>query len=169
MTRGDPSTGRNLRDVWTIPTYAYKDAHFATFPPRLVEPCIKAGTSECGCCPKCRTPWRRLTKRTALKRERPNDRTARHAAGPGVNSCGNTVAGTSVETLGWEPGCSCGCEPVPCVVLDPFAGAGTTMLVADRLGRRSVGIELSPEYAEMARKRIEDDRDKRVARGAACT
>lgn len=43
--------GRNLRDVWTIPTKGYPGAHFATFPPKLVEPCIKAGTSEEGCCP----------------------------------------------------------------------------------------------------------------------
>ncbi len=43
------------------------------------------------------------------------------------------------------------------VVLDPFAGAGTTGLVAQRLGRKFIGIELNPEYVEMARKRIEDD------------
>jgi DNA modification methylase len=42
-------------------------------------------------------------------------------------------------------------------VLDPFAGAGTTGLVADRLGRSFIGIELKPEYAEMARRRIRDD------------
>ena len=45
--------GANLRNVWTIPTHAYPDAHFATFPPKLVEPCIKAGTSERGCCAEC--------------------------------------------------------------------------------------------------------------------
>ena len=49
--------GANLRNVWTIPTHAYPDAHFATFPPKLVEPCIKAGTSEKGCCPECGTAW----------------------------------------------------------------------------------------------------------------
>jgi site-specific DNA-methyltransferase (adenine-specific)/site-specific DNA-methyltransferase (cytosine-N4-specific) len=42
-------------------------------------------------------------------------------------------------------------------VLDPFFGAGTTGLVADRLKRSCVGIELNPEYAEIARKRIRDD------------
>jgi site-specific DNA-methyltransferase (adenine-specific) len=42
-------------------------------------------------------------------------------------------------------------------VLDPFLGAGTTALVADRLGRDCIGIELNPVYAAMARRRIEDD------------
>ena len=76
-------------------------------------------------------------------------------------------------TTGWRPGCSCrsraadgtltnaeldgGLEPVPSLVLDPFAGAGTTGLVARRLGRRFVGIELNPEYADMARRRIYED------------
>jgi DNA modification methylase len=43
------------------------------------------------------------------------------------------------------------------LVLDPFAGAGTTLLVADRLGREAIGIELNPEYAAMAQRRIESD------------
>ena len=49
--------GRNLRNLWTIATHPFSEAHFATFPPKLVEPCIKAGTSEKGCCPECGTPW----------------------------------------------------------------------------------------------------------------
>ena len=49
--------GANLRNVWTIATHPYKEAHFATFPPSLVDPCIKAGTSEKGCCPDCGMPW----------------------------------------------------------------------------------------------------------------
>jgi hypothetical protein len=55
---------------------------------------------------------------------------------------------------GWLPSCSCGLDPVPGVVLDPFFGAGTTGLVAKKLGRRYIGIELNPEYAELSRKRI---------------
>ena len=43
----------NLRNVWKIATHSFKEAHFATFPPKLVEPCIKAGTSEKGCCAEC--------------------------------------------------------------------------------------------------------------------
>lgn len=78
-------------EVWNIPIAGFKDAHFATFPPALVEPCIASGCPEGG------------------------------------------------------------------LVLDPFGGAGTTALVADRMGRDSVLIELNPEYAEMARRRIEGD------------
>ena len=81
----------NKRSVWTVTTQPFKEAHFATFPPALIEPCILAG------CPQ-----------------------------------GGTV-------------------------LDPFGGAGTTGLVADRLQRDAILIELNPAYAEMAKKRIASD------------
>lgn len=82
---------RNRRSVWTVATQPFKEAHFATFPPALIEPCILAGCPEGG------------------------------------------------------------------TVLDPFGGAGTTGLVADRLKRNAILIELNPAYAEMARRRIEVD------------
>lgn len=88
---GDAPTTRNRRSVWTVETRPFKGAHFATFPPALIEPCILAG------CPK-----------------------------------GGAV-------------------------LDPFGGAGTTGLVADRLGRNAVLVELNAEYAEMAQRRISND------------
>jgi tRNA/tmRNA/rRNA uracil-C5-methylase (TrmA/RlmC/RlmD family) len=63
-----------------------------------------------------------------------------------------------VKTVGWKPGCQCPeHEPVPCTVLDPFCGSGTTGLVALRLGRRFVGIELSEDYCELARTRLEKE------------
>jgi len=84
-------SGRNKRSVWTVTTASYPEAHFATFPPALVEPCILAGSPRGG------------------------------------------------------------------VVLDPFGGAGTTGLVADRLGRHAILIELNRGYARMAERRITDD------------
>ena len=62
----------------------------------------------------------------------------------------------SREPTGWEPPCDCedAGESVPCKVLAPFGGAGTAALVADRLGRDAVLVELNKEYAEMARDRI---------------
>jgi DNA modification methylase len=81
------STKRNRRSVWTVATQPYAEAHFATFPPALIEPCILAGS-------------------------RPGD-----------------------------------------VVLDPFFGSGTTGEVCERLGRRWIGCELSPEYGKLAAKR----------------
>ncbi|MBM3862237.1 MAG: site-specific DNA-methyltransferase, partial [Verrucomicrobia bacterium] len=56
---------RNRRSVWTVATQPYKGAHFATFPPKLIEPCILAGTSAAGCCPTCGTPWERVVKKDA--------------------------------------------------------------------------------------------------------
>lgn len=85
MIRGET---RNRRDVWTIPTAAFSEAHFATFSPDLVKPCVLAGCPEGG------------------------------------------------------------------TVLDPFAGSGTTLLVARQLGRVGVGIELNPEYADIAARRL---------------
>lgn len=82
---------RNKRDVWTVPVKPFNDAHFATFPTDLIEPCILAGCPEGG------------------------------------------------------------------TVLDPFGGAGTTGLVADRLKRDAILIELNPEYAAMAERRIRGD------------
>jgi len=59
-----PRTGRNIRTVWTIPTQPFPEAHFATFPELLVEPMVKAGTSERGNCPKCGAPWERIVEKT---------------------------------------------------------------------------------------------------------
>jgi DNA modification methylase len=82
---------RNKRSVWDVVSAPFSEAHFATFPPALIEPCIKAGCPEGG------------------------------------------------------------------TVLDPFGGAGTTGLVADRLKRDAILIELNPEYAAMADRRIRGD------------
>ena len=84
---------RNKRSVWTVSTKPFKGAHFATFPPQLIEPCILAGS-------------------------KPGD-----------------------------------------TILDPFFGAGTTGLVAQRHNRNWIGCELNPEYAEMARKRLETEQN----------
>lgn len=81
---------RNKRDVWTVATVPHKEAHFAMFPEKLIEPCILSGSR-----------------------------------------------------VGDE-------------VLDPFAGGGTTGIVAERLGRRFTGIEINPEYIEIARKRMKE-------------
>lgn len=146
---------RNKRSVWRIASRPYKGAHFATMPPELAETCIKSGTSERGRCPHCGSPWERITKRTKLLRERPNDYVKRTGEAGTGNSCANTVAGVAVETIGWEQTCKCEPhEPVPCVVLDPFAGSGTTLAVAKSLGRWSVGIELNPEYIALAEQRV---------------
>lgn len=156
----EPTTGRNKRTVWEIPTRAYKGAHFATFPPALVEPMILAGTSEVGCCPECGAPWQRIVERTA---ERVNLKEGERQQ---VRNAGVQGGGTESVTLGvtdsvhrktvaWQPTCPHGHDPVPCVVLDPFMGSGTTAEVAIRHGRDAVGFELNADYIALAEERLE--------------
>lgn len=154
---------RNKRSVWWIASESYEGAHFATFPRKLVELCILAGTSAKGCCVKCGAPWGRITSREQLKRDRPRDYVKRTGEEGTGSSCANSVAGVDVTTLGWEPTCNCNCGGgvKPCTVLDPFVGSGTTCCVAVQHGRHSIGIDLSEEYLrDQAVKRIKDTMDE---------
>lgn len=232
---------RSCRNVWTIATAPFPAAHFATFPPELAERCIRAGTSERGCCAACGAPWVRMTERsfnvsTRIETRRvPVDnvavgtylRQSREALGllqkdvavhfpsvtGGLTGCvANWELGlntptteqwtklkeileldarfdeqiygtvevavpdvspslprgagvrtytkawnTETSTTGWSPSCQCNAETRPCTILDPFSGAGTALLVADRLGRDAIGIDLSHAYVEMARERLRAD------------
>jgi len=149
---------RNRRSVWTVASQPFSGAHFATFPCELIAPCILAGTSAKGCCPACGKPWKRQLATEKLTRMRPSEYTKRTGKEGTGNHCANTVAGVSSVTVGWTQECKCpAAEPVPCTILDPFSGAGTTCLEASRLGRHGIGIELNPEYIELARRRITED------------
>lgn len=259
VTRGS----RNLRNVWRVPTQPYPEAHFATFPERIPELCIKVGTSEWGCCPQCGAPWERVVEKeegygkrrctpgeagqavhpegithdldgpprttkgfqptcecveewqrgqpTGPKDKVRSEQGLRTSAAMGggagwrkrekeavdewKRSCGadskgeyhgkaiKDYEGTGAEnpsevkarilegmvpkvTTGYKPTCDCApdempdplerylgppeLEPVPCVVLDPFAGSGTTLKVARDLGRSAIGIDISEEYKKLA-------------------
>jgi site-specific DNA-methyltransferase (adenine-specific) len=142
---------RNKGSVWEIPVMGYAGGHFATFPKKLVEPCILAGTSEYGACLECGSPWKRVTERTKLKRDRPNDYVKRVGEEGTGNLCANSVAGVNVKTIGWSPTCNCSIAEEedcvrPCIVLDPFMGSGTTAAVALEHGRHCWGIDLSEQY-----------------------
>lgn len=154
--------GRNLWNYWLLGPEPYAQAHFATFPTEIPRRAILAGTSERGVCPACGAPWKRVVERTGEKagknrggdyggvRPEPHIKTMGPTYQPGVHY-------VTIEK-GWTPTCKCGrTDTVPATVLDPFSGAGTTCLVALRLGRRAVGIELNPEYIEMSHKRILGD------------
>jgi DNA modification methylase len=134
----------------------FPGAHFATFPPKLVEPCIKAGTSEKGCCPACGAPWVREVDRKLATVMSP---ASQYGHGAARNDGGRSMlCGASSTTLGWSPSCGCAAsDVVPCTVLDPFGGAGTVALVADRLGRDAVLIEIKADYAAMAAQRVRGD------------
>jgi len=162
LEKSRPS-GRNKRDVWTVPTSANHwpadVAHFATFPPALIEPMIKAGTSEKGCCPKCGSPWKREVEKTFVPQQDVSlDRGIRGATGQKPMDASSEWDGVPrgsnvVKTIGWQPTCSCDAgDPVPCVVMDPFAGSGTTGVVAEKLNRRWVGLDLG--YLELQQERL---------------
>ena len=152
-TPGEGGT-RLRRSVWSSATEPFPGAHFATAPTAWVEPCILAGTSQRGVCSTCKAPWMRQVKHTTMV----IDRSARTHDRGHTRSSGTMVSPPSAETTGWTASCKCeGNIPVPATVLDPFMGAGTTCMVAESLGRDSIGIELNPEYADMARARIRAD------------
>ncbi len=158
------ANGANLRNVWTIATHSFPGAHFATFPPALVEPCIKAGTSEKGCCAECGSPWGRdVEKSTRFESgsgRAGNPPNGKHEGSDQATSGIYDIRmGPCIETrtIGWNPTCDHDAGPIPCTVLDPFGGSGTVGLVAARRRRDAILIELNPAYAEMARRRIRDD------------
>jgi len=145
-------SGRNKRTVWTIPTKPFPKAHFATFPPALIEPCILAGTSEKGCCVTCGIPWERVVEKTKYNPptadigERFVDDTRgdknRKLSGKDYNEQAKS------KTIGWQPTCKCEAGTTPCTVLDPFGGAMTTAITAYKHGRKFVMIELSQAYID---------------------
>lgn len=146
---------RNRRDVWTIATKPYTEAHFATYPVDLVEPCIMAGTSAHGCCDACGAPWVRVVERT--DEIDPSAKGSRFDKGKtGINGNGRVQEGDRYvkRPAGWAATCTCAASTVPCTVLDPFNGSGTTGVAARGLGRRYIGIDINPEYIEMAHRRI---------------
>jgi DNA modification methylase len=247
-----PGSGANKRSVWTVSHGGgYQGAHFATYPPALIEPCILAGTSEHGCCPGCGASWERVIGKARTTTRPGKDSKVYGSSGetgglyqpPGQAPHSNArLAGevtgnrdparhvTDTRTLGWYPGCKCyglpplpkeprpsvfkddshthhktppggstpkphkgfggskhervpapdeGSSPeykvwvsevvklcaaankvwdpdddgegegaVPCVVLDPFLGSGTTALVCLDKGRACWGIDLSKEYLD---------------------
>lgn len=152
---------KNARSVWKITPSPYKGAHFACMPPALAERCILAGSSENGVCDACGAPYKRKITKTRLYRERPNSLTKRTGEDGTGNYCRNDVAGVATETVGWVPTCKCGAGVVPATILDNFVGSGTTVMVANRLGRNGVGFDLNAEYLDLARKRVAEDRIKR--------
>ena len=150
--------GRNSRNVWTIPTHSYKGAHFATFPPALVEPCIKAGTSERGVCVECGAPWvRKVERHTTEYSDTARTQSAVDAGVTALTGCRNRSRTSDPwsETKGWQLTCDCGAASVPATVLDPFAGSGTVGQVALSLGRSFIGVEINAEYVKMGKKRSE--------------
>ncbi len=141
--------GKNPGDVWTIPTAGFGGHHFATFPPELIRRPILASCPE-AICTECGQPWRReVSVRHIGKVERP----PREQFVMAMSNRWQTL-----REVGDLVPCDCRAPTRPGVVLDPFMGSGTTAIAAKRLGRDWLGIELKPEYVEMAMQRIEAER-----------
>lgn len=150
---------KNARSVWRMNSVPFKGAHFATFPPELPTRAIKAGTSEKGQCSKCGKPWQRMVEVEYVKSPVHGEGSVvgRHYNTGANNWDGYPRVNRSATTTGWQLQCKCDADPEPQIVLDPFCGSGTTLIVAKKLGRRAIGVELSVEYCELIVKRIKKE------------
>jgi len=155
----EPVRESDKRDVWRIPTKGYKQAHFATFPPALVTPCILAGTSAEGVCPDCGAPWERVVELGDIQTTGGGE--GREASGSCLLGRGNSNVGRMTQrehlTTGWRPTCEHDTTPIPATVLDPFCGSGTVGEVCNDTQRKFVGLDLSSNYLrELALPRAEN-------------
>jgi len=148
--------GRNKRAVWRITTKPYKEAHFATFPPELVETPIKAGCPQF-VCKKCGKAREKIYKeKTGMKYTEEGNPQGINRSVMKWNDSHPTKNPRfwSETTVVGHTDCGCNAGFEGGTVLDPFAGSGTTGAVAKKLGRGFIGIELNPEYLKLAEKRI---------------
>jgi DNA modification methylase len=144
--------GRNKRSVWEVATQPFSGAHFAVFPEALIEPMILVGCPK-QCCATCGAPYERVVEREPMVIKRSERREQMGDYGR-TQSSGTMVEPARAVTLGFTPTCTCNANTKPGLVYDPFMGAGTTGLVAHRLGRDYLGSELNPEYVKIANERL---------------
>ena len=148
--------GRNMRCVWTIPTMPCSEAHFAVFPEKLLMAPIKAGCPEfiCKKCGKARMKIYEYSGGTIGKSWHSHKEDI--VRGQRVeNEQIKKIGDGSYKTIfrGYTD-CNCHAGFEGGIVLDPFAGCGTTGIVAQKLGRRYILIDLSPEYVKLAKRNL---------------
>lgn len=167
------SSGPNPGDFWKISTRPFPEAHFAVYPEDL---CIRPILSSCPSevCRACGVPRQKVIigRRPGAFNVRVRDETlgrlsakwgARvHATSEDAERYDEKTYGTrgSVRSAGWKS-CKCAVGFEPGIVFDPFAGAGTTLVVANKLGRRWLGCELNPKYVKIAQRRIQPEKQPR--------
>jgi len=157
-----PTLIRNKRTVWTITTQPNPEAHFATFPNKLVEPMIKAGCPEF-VCSKCEKPREKQYKLLTNPKGKKASEFAKENIEigrafnksqfsarciPTDRSCGNP----SPRDFKGYSDCGCNAKFISGVVLDPFGGIGTTSKVAYSLGRNYISFEISKQYCDIFNK-----------------
>jgi hypothetical protein len=150
------TAGRNPRSVLSLASEPFSEAHFATFPPTLVYQLLLPSISKAGCCPACgcqyapvvETKFRKLQETNNWNKtcDNPNNNRDCTTHPRGVNDS---------RVISYRPTCTCQAgEPVPPRVLDPFSGSATVGQVCQFMHADYTGIELNPEYIEMAKRRI---------------
>ena len=157
--------GKNPGDIFEINTKPCKEAHFATFPPTLPEKILKCSCPKqlCKKCGKARVaikerqiPPPEVFTNTRNTEDWKSNGQSKHAHGKVVGKGGKYQLWLNEHPdiiKGYtECGCNAGYEAG--TVLDPFFGAGTVGMVAEQLDLNWVGIEINPEYVEIAKKRI---------------
>jgi DNA modification methylase len=153
---GESIYGRNKRTVWSVHTRPSGVAHYATYPPELVAVPIKESCPRY-ICSACGRPRKRIWVR--VKAARPSDGELGERTLSGMQSPAyRKRLGDALFLDGGYSDCGCGSPFRPGVVLDPFAGIGTTLLEARRLGRSFVGFEISEEYHAAAVSRLRGGR-----------
>jgi DNA modification methylase len=154
--QGLQEQGRNKRTVWKICSKSFKESHFAVYPKELCETPIKAGCPEF-VCNKCGKPREPIYKSDYQKKEiewhnekygENDERTKRLGRMQPTSQVKNTS-----KKIGYSS-CSCNAGFSSGIILDPFFGAGTTGLVALKQNKKFIGIELNPEYIEIAKRRL---------------
>lgn len=148
--------GRNKRCVWKIPTQQFPGAHFAVYPEALVQTPIKAGCPEF-VCRECGKPRQKIFETKFVMQEDVSPEKNKKSSNKGLdasNGWGKYPRGRNKYSFKgyYDCGCSRGWDRG--IVLDPFSGSGTTCLVAKKLGRRWIGIDINPGYCRMARGRL---------------
>lgn len=159
--------GKNPGDVWKIATQPFPEAHFATFPEKLIEPMILSSCPK-EICKKCGMARVRIIKTDYIPRNKNPEKghnqpkqiayvkQCYQSGGSGKGRPSGMKFGEANaqhKTLGWT-NCNCGAGFNAGIILDPFVGSGTVAIVAKRLGRNYIGIELNKEYIKIAEQRI---------------
>ena len=157
--------GKNPGDLWEITTRSFCGAHFAVYPEMLcVRPILSASPEKV--CTKCGSPARKVSNGFAMKPF--NIRYRDGKSGRLSKKWGDMVTAPTEETQVYSeqnyrvrsaervvwPGCSCNVGFKPATILDPFAGSCTTLKVANDHGRNAIGIEINPDYIDVARQRL---------------
>ncbi|MEW6097345.1 MAG: site-specific DNA-methyltransferase [bacterium] len=154
--------GKNPGDMWSISSEPFKDAHFAVFPTALVKKPILT-TCPQWICKHCGHIKERITKRIGkgimnirvrrAQKDYPSPQVK--ASEEEMENYKETWEGVKYQTIGWtECNCSDNDKYEPGIVLDPFAGTGTTCAVAHQLGRNYIGFELNPDYTKMRNREL---------------